>query len=284
LIIMKSILVFAALLAAPLMAQQRLPQNELERVVSPIALYPDPLLAQVLAAATFSEQIPDAARWSDQHHYLAGDQLASAISGDQLPWDPSVQSLLPFPSVLETMARDMNWTQRLGDAFLTQQQDVMEAVQSERRKARDFGYLRSNGKITVGGGSYVTILPTNPSYIVQPYYDPAVVYSAPRDGFYTRNAIGFRYGVTIGPAFRPWGWGYNRFDWDRHSVYINNSAWGRSWDNRTRYVHPYEGVRRYDPNLGRRPEIHGLEDRDDRERNALRENRGPLEDHRRRDR
>src|SRR5215468_8820669 len=87
------------------------PPAELERITSPIALYPDPLLAQVLAAATFADQIPDAARWADQHHYLSGPTLVAAMNADQLPWDPSVQALLPFPSVLDTMASAMQWTQ-----------------------------------------------------------------------------------------------------------------------------------------------------------------------------
>jgi Protein of unknown function (DUF3300) len=83
------------------------PPQELDRLVSRIALYPDPLLSQILAAATFPDQVPDAAQWADQHHYLTGDALARAISDDHLPWDPSVQALLPFPSVLDMMASDM---------------------------------------------------------------------------------------------------------------------------------------------------------------------------------
>ena len=88
--------------------------DQLDQMVSRIALYPDPLLAQILAAATYPDQIPDAARWADQHHYLTGQALADAIQADQLPWDPSVQALLPFPSVLDMMASDMNWTTRSG--------------------------------------------------------------------------------------------------------------------------------------------------------------------------
>src|ERR1700681_2977089 len=145
--------------------------GQLDKLVARIALYPDSLLAQVLAAATYSDQIPDAARWADQHHYLTGQALADAIQGDQLPWDPSVQALLPFPSVLEMMASDMNWTTDLGNAFLAQQEDVMDAVQRERQQARDFGYLRSNGQIIVGGGPYITIAPVNPGFVVVPYYD-----------------------------------------------------------------------------------------------------------------
>src|ERR1700740_125944 len=174
---MKSRKVFFALLAAflvavPVLAQAppSYPPDQLDQLVSRIALYPDPLLAQILAGATFPDQIPDAARWADQHHYLTGQALADAIQEDQLPWDPSVQALLPFPSVLVMMASDMNWTTDLGNAFLAQAQDVMDAVQRERRKARDFGYLRSNGQIVVGAGPYITIMPVNPAYVVVPYY------------------------------------------------------------------------------------------------------------------
>src|SRR5262245_18237311 len=99
--------------------------EQLDRMVSRVALYPDPLIAQVLAAATFPDQIPDASRWADEHHYLRGSELSEAIQGDELPWDPSVQALLPFPNVLATMASDMNWTTDLGDAFLGNQQEVM---------------------------------------------------------------------------------------------------------------------------------------------------------------
>src|SRR5271168_3504804 len=131
--------------------------DQLDKLVSRVALYPDALLAQVLAAATFPNDIPDAAKWADEHHYLSGEALASAITADQLPWDPSVQAILPFASILDAMASDMNWTTDLGNAFLAQRQDVMDAVQRERQKARDFGYLRSNAQIVVGGGPYITI-------------------------------------------------------------------------------------------------------------------------------
>jgi hypothetical protein len=151
-----TILVLAAI---PLLAQgpPSFRPQQLDNLVARIALYPDPLLAQVLAAATFSEDIPDAARWADEHHYITGDALARDIEEDQLPWDPSVQALLPFPSVLGTMASDMNWTRDLGDAFLAQELDVMDAVQRMRREARDFGYLRTGGQIVVRGGPYIEI-------------------------------------------------------------------------------------------------------------------------------
>ncbi len=117
-----AVLILAVLLAVPVFAQAppSYAPEQLDQLVARIALYPDPLLAQVLAAATFPDQIPDAARWADQHHELTGQALADAIQADQLPWDPSVQALLPFPSVLDTMASDMGWTTDLGNAFLAQ--------------------------------------------------------------------------------------------------------------------------------------------------------------------
>ena len=275
--------VVMALVAAPMFAQDQgqppsFAPDQLDQMVSRIALYPDALLAQILAAATYPDQIPDAARWGDQHHYLTGQALADAIQADQLPWDPSVQALLPFPSVLDMMASDINWTTDLGNAFLAQQQDVMDAVQRERRKARDFGYLRSNGQIIVGGGPYITIAPVNPGFVVVPYYDPRIVFFAPRPGFVVGGAIRFGFGVTIGGFFRPWGWGYDRFDWDRHAVIINNEPWRRGWGDRRAYVHPYPGVRRYAP-AERAPERHELHERSERERAAPREGRRAPEEH-----
>ena len=252
--------------------------EQLDRLVSRVALYPDPLLAQVLAAATFPDDIPDAARWADEHHYLAGDELARAISEDHLPWDPSVQALLPFPSILDTMASDVNWTSDLGNAFLAQRQDVMDAVQRMRQKARDYGYLRSNDRIVVSGGPYIEIEPANPAFVVVPAYNPAVVFVAPRPGFYVGGAIGFGFGVGLGVAFRPWGWGYTRFDWGRHGVFINNAPWGRTWVNRRVYAHDYgPGVRRWAP--ANRAEGHQLVRRSEEERRASHEGHERAEEH-----
>jgi hypothetical protein len=286
--IIKFVLLLAVLAAVPVFAQAPPPPPtrtpaELDQLVARIALYPDPLVAQILAGATYPDQIPDAAKWADQHHYLTGKTLADAIQGDQLPWDPSVQALLPFPSVLEMMAGDMNWTTDLGNAFLAQQADVMDAVQRERKKARDYGYLRSNAQIVVGGGPYITIMPVNPDYFVVPYYDPGIVFFAPRPGFFVGGAIRFGYGVSLGVFFRPWGWdlGFGRFDWGGHAVFINNARWGRTWFNRGAYVHPYEGIHRYGP-AERVPERHELFGRSERERGAAREGRRMPEEHGRR--
>ena len=268
------------LLVVPALAQAPpppLPPGELDRLVDRIALYPDPLLSQILAAATYSDQIPDAAHWADEHHYLTGEALADAIQEDHLPWDPSVQALLPFPSVLDMMASDMNWTGQLGNAFLSQQLDVMDAVQRERHKAYDFGYLRTNPQIVVRPGPYIAIDPVNPAFVVVPYYDPAVVFFAPRPGFFVGGAIHFGFGVTIGGFFRPWGWGFNRFDWGHHEVFINNAPWRRTWAVRGTYAHPY-AVPRYQ---GPRPaERHELIQRNPREREAQRRGEAVREEHR----
>ena len=231
---------------------------QLDRMVSRIALYPDPLLARTLAAATFPDQIPDASYWADEHHDMTGNELADSIQGDQLPWDPSVQALLPFPSVLHMMATDMSWTTDLGNAFLGQQQEVMYAVQRMRQRARDYGYLRTGPQIIVGGGPYITIMPARVDYVVVPTYDPVVVYERPRVGFFVGGAIGFRFGVSLGVAYRPWGWGYNRIAWDRRVVFINNAPWQRTWVNRHEYHHPYT-VRYYPEHHYDRHENHGHE-------------------------
>jgi hypothetical protein len=112
--------------------------------VERIALYPDPLLANILTASTYWSEIPEAASWADQHSYLKGGALAQAMQADHLQWDPSILALLPFPSVLDMMARDPAWTEQLGNAILTQDAEVMDAVQRMRQRARSYGYLAPN--------------------------------------------------------------------------------------------------------------------------------------------
>jgi len=267
----------APLPAPPQMAQNFSPE-ELDRIVSPIALYPDPLLAQVLSAATFSPEVPDAARWADQHHYLPPPQMAAAISADRLPWQPSVQALLPFPQVLGMMASDMPWTEEIGAAFLSSSQDVMDAVQRQRRAAYGYGYLRSNGQVIVNNGPSIEVLPVDPAYVVVPYYNPAVVFVAPRPGFFIGGAIRFGYGVRLGVAFAPWGWGTTRFDWGGRVVVVNGAAWHRTWVNRAVYVHPYAAVPRYRAAV-RVDEHHEVHARSERERAAEREGRRKDEEH-----
>jgi hypothetical protein len=253
------------------------PPEELDKLVTRIALYPDPLLAQILAAATYPDEIPEAAKWADEHHYVTGDPLARAITEDHLTWDASVQALLPFPSVLEMMASDVDWTSELGNAFLAQQQDVMDAVQRERKKAHDYGYLQSNAQVVVGAGPYITILPVNPAFVCVPVYDPLIVFYPPRPGFFVGGAIGFGFGITLGFAFAPWGWGTSHFFWDRHELIIAGGHWGRNWGNRGTYVHPYSA---YHPWTGARgAEQHQRIGRSEAERNAARQGHARVEEH-----
>jgi hypothetical protein len=217
-----------------------------------------------------------AAGWADEHHYLTGDALAAAIAGDQLPWDPSVQALLPFPSVLDSMASNMNWTNDLGNAFLGQRDAVMDAVQRQRQLAMRYGYLRTNPQVIVRGGPYIEIAPANPVFLSVPVYDPLVVYAAPRPGFFVGGAINFGYGISLGAAFRPWGWGYNRFGWSNHTVVVNNAAWNRTYVNRSTYVHPYT-VKRYQAPA--RVEQHQLQTRSEGERQYSRTGHAHVEEH-----
>ena len=233
-----------ALVSAPVFGQDygyqpppTLGPGQLDQLVGRIALYPDPLLAQVLAAATFPDQIPDAAAWANQYNYLRGDDLANAIAQANLPWDPSVQALLPFPDVLNMMAQDMDWTSELGNAVLAQKPDVMDAVQRMRHEAYQYGYLRTGPQIqVVDTGGYVEVLPVNPAYVWVPTYDPLIVFAAPRPGFFVGAAIHFGFGFTFGPVWSGWGWG-GGFNWGSHAFLVHNAVWGRTWVNRNVYVH-----------------------------------------------
>ena len=161
-----------------------LTEKQLENLVSRIALYPDPLLAQILTASTYGNEIPEAAVWADEHSNLKGEALANAIREDNLQWDPSVLALIPFPSVLDMMAKDPTWTEQLGNAVLVQRGDVMDAVQRLRKQARKYGYLQTNPYCNiVETDGYVEILPVNPAYIYVPYYDPFVVFGPPAPDF-----------------------------------------------------------------------------------------------------
>lgn len=249
------------LASAPSFAQApSFSSNQLVHLVAPIALYPDPLLAQVLAAATFSDELPAAARWADQHRKLAGQSLARAMQTTELPWKPTVQALLPFPSVLDAMASDMSWIGELGNAFLVEQDEVLNAIQSERAKAQEFGYLKSNKAISVGPFPQIEIIPVNRADIVVPSYDPGIVFSVPPKGSPVANAIRFDTHVEvggfqlaewksgkfqfIGGYFQAWGWGFGGIDWSKRTVIINGTPWQRNWTNRADYVHRYPELTR----------------------------------------
>jgi len=218
-------------------------------------LYPDPLLAQVLTASTYPDQIPEAAEWADQHSYLAGDSLARAISEDNLPWDPSVLALLPFPSILDMMATNISWTRQLGDAVLGQRPDVMDAVQRMREKAREFGYLQDcpQYRVIFSTPGIIEIVPLNPGLYYVPIYDPWIVFGRPR--------VGFGVGITFGPqvlisgAFAPWGWNRPCFGWASRTIILDGHPWMRTRENRAIYVHPYAAPRQND---GPRVEHHEL--------------------------
>ncbi len=248
--------------------------SQLDNLVASIALYPDPLLAQVLAASTYPNPIPDAAQWAAQHSYLTGDALARSIAEDNLPFDPSVQALLPFPSVLDMMARDLNWTTQLGNAFLAQQAGVMEAVQRMRQRALDYGYLQSNQYVRVisAGPGILQIEPVNSGYIYVPYYSPGVVFVPRRPGVAVGGVISFGHGVTLGLGFRPWGWGpdISTVHWPSRTVIIDRYPWNRTWANRSSYDHRYS-VPRNQP--GPRVERHDIRrgEHADRERREGRE-------------
>jgi hypothetical protein len=217
-----------------------LPPQRLDQIVQRIALYPDPLLAQILTASTFYDQIPEAAGWGQQHSYLTGDALSGAIAADNLPWDPSVLALLPFPSVLDMMARDPQWTGTLGNAVLVQRNDVMDAVQRQRRAARSYGYLTPNAyDNVVDNGGYVEIQPVNPAYLYVPVYNPGVVFFAPRPGFFVGGAVVFGPRVFLSPGFATFGWFGAGFGWGGHAILIDHRPWGRTYWNRGVYVHPY---------------------------------------------
>src|SRR5438445_13169741 len=159
-------------------AAAQLSPQELQQLVAPIALYPDALVAQILAASTYPTQIVEADRWIESHPNLKGKNLADEV--DKQPWDPSVKALTQFPSVLENMDKNLSWTSSLGEAYVNQPDDVTNGVQTLRREAQNAGHLNSNEqeKVTTQGNTII-IEPANPEVVYVPAYDPWLVYGAP---------------------------------------------------------------------------------------------------------
>src|SRR5437764_401750 len=160
----------------------KIPPEKLDSLVAPIALYPDSLLAQVLAASTYPLEIVQCRRWLDSNQKLKGEALAKAVK--KQPWDPSVQALVTFPDVLKRLDEGLQWTTDLGNAFLEQSSEVMNAVQRMRKKAKDGGKLESSKEQkvevqTIESKSVIVIEPTNPEVIYVPSYNPTVVYGPP---------------------------------------------------------------------------------------------------------
>jgi hypothetical protein len=238
--------------------------DQLDALVAPIALYPDALVAQVLAAASFPEQVAFADYWIAQNKNLTGTALAQAV--DQEPWDPSVKALTQFPTVLHTLASNLTWTSNLGEAFRNQQADVMAAVQRMRAKAQAAGSLQSNSQITVTqpAPNTIVIQPANPQVVYVPQYNPTVVYGAPYVvPFYTPPVAFAGVGISFGPAISigavfggggfvggvgfGWGWGAWGVNWGgwgggggtviyNHNTYINNRT-----NNYYGGYHPWNG-------------------------------------------
>jgi hypothetical protein len=202
--------------------------EQLDQLVAPIALYPDALVAQILAAATYPTQVVEAQRWLQQHPDLKGDALAKAI--DPQSWDPSVKALTQFPAVLAMMDQNLSWTSSLGDAYVNGQQNVLDAVQVMRQRAQQAGNLKSTQQETVTTqGQEIVIEPADPEVVYVPEYDPWVVYGAPLGlypdwigvpgVFVDGPGIAFGLGVGIG-VFAGFGWGWHHWgtDWGRHDL------------------------------------------------------------------
>src|SRR5207249_3857330 len=189
--------------------------EQLQQLVAPIALYPDSLVAQILAASTYPQEIVEAEKWMEQHKDLSGDQLAQEI--DKQSWDPSVKAVTPFNSVLANMNQNLAWTSELGDAYVNQQQDVSAAIQMMRQKAQEAGNLESNAQQNVTTqGQTIVIEPTSPDVVYVPQYDPWSVYGYPLGAFpgwypypglfIDGPGIGFGLGFAVRPFFG-FGWG-----------------------------------------------------------------------------
>ncbi len=206
----------------------------MSNLVAPVALYPDNLLGQVLAAATYPLEITEAQQFVQQNSNLRGQQLMDAAK--QQNWDPSVQAMVAFPDVLTMLSRDIRWTTDLGNAFLAQQSDVMNAIQGMRARAQQNGRLQSTPQENVNtqydnGQNDIQIQPANPNMVYVPQYNPAYVWGPPAYGAYpplyyppVSYGCGFDAGVFLGGLFSgflgfgAWGWGLN---WLAHGLFLN---------------------------------------------------------------
>ncbi len=218
-------------------ASSPLTAAQLERLVAPIALYPDPLVAQILMAATYPLEIVEADRWLriPANAALKGDALAAALQ--QQSWDPSVKSLVPFPHVLHMMDGNLDWTEQLGDAFLAQQADVMDAIQRLRQRAEAAKSLASTPQQMVSTEEQeIMIEPVNPEIVYVPAYNPWCVYGAwpypdyppfyfePWDGY----CVPADYLLAFGTGFYPFGfWAWGHFEWRHHVIRIDHDRFQR---------------------------------------------------------
>lgn len=236
--------------------------HELRALVAPIALYPDPLVAQVLAAATFPDQVAVANYWVGQNKSLSGKALMQAVNRQS--WDASVKSLTQFPSVLGNMANNLNWTSSLGEAYHNQRPAVMEAIQTLRAQAKAAGNLKSSSQIAVNQQSpdVITIEPANPQVVYVPQYDPALIYGVPYvTPAYTAgdvalgSMLGFGAGVAVGALGSGGccGWGSWNANWSggsvtyNHNNFYGNAAWHGGYYNGA-YHNGYGYQNAYDKN------------------------------------
>jgi hypothetical protein len=224
--------------------QPLLTPDQLDDLVTPIALYADPLIAQILAASTYPLEVVQADRWLQSNSQLQGTALTGAAA--QQPWDPSIQALVVFPSVLSMMDKNLQWTTDLGNAFLAQEQDVMDAVQRQRQRASSSGKLTSNAQQSVqttndGGKTIIVVQPVQPDVIYVPVYDPVIIWGPPRwhpwpvfwypprpryGTVIAAGGFGFFIGFSVGRYFNHWGgwnnWGWG-CGWGGRNVVINNN-------------------------------------------------------------
>uniref|UniRef100_Q01WV8 DUF3300 domain-containing protein n=1 Tax=Solibacter usitatus (strain Ellin6076) TaxID=234267 RepID=Q01WV8_SOLUE len=214
-------------------SQQSLTPGQLDSLIAPIALYPDPILSQVLVASTYPLEIVEAARWLKEHSTLKGKELTDAAATQT--WDASVQTLVMLPDVLSRLNQDVSWTSELGNAFLAQQQDVMDAIQRLRQKASAAGALQSTPQQTVttttaNDQPVIVIEPANPEVVYVPQYDPAVIWGPAPDYYpypslyYPTGDLSFGAGMAVGAiwggGWNNWGWG---FGWGHNNVVVNNN-------------------------------------------------------------
>ncbi len=221
--------------SAPAQAAPKIPNDQLDALVAPIALYPDPLLAQVLAASTYPLEIMQLQQWLAKNKNLKDKALTDAVA--KQPWDSSVQAMATLPDLVKRLADDIQWATDLGNAFLAQQSDVMDAVQRMRAKAKDTGNLKSNEQMkvetkVVENKSVVVIQQSSPEVVYVPSYNPTVVYGPPvypyppvaypPPGYYAAGmAISFGVGVAMGAA---WGGGWGNCGWGgNNDITINNN-------------------------------------------------------------
>jgi hypothetical protein len=211
--------------------------DQLDSLVAPIALYPDPLLAQVLAASTYPLELVQLQQWLAKNNTLKDKALADAVQ--KQPWDPSVQAMAALPDVVKRLVDDIQWTAELGNAFLAQESDTLDAVQRMRAKAQEKGNLKSNEQMkvetrVVESKQVIVVKQADPQVVYVPSYDPVVVYGAPAypyppiyyppPGYYAAGmAISFGVGLAMGAAWGG-GWGYNTgWNGGNNNININNN-------------------------------------------------------------